>query len=140
MATAKTSIIRALKALKNLREYLTAKARKQLVSESTADGKGSELLTQYTDYDLQVSRNEIRTSAGRFETVAEYCLARDYRNTRRSRRYLYARGNQERMRAAVQAVIEFAAQNPELDLETLVAQNPDVFAGTDYQTLKQLFA
>ena len=140
MATAKTSIVRALKALKNLREYLTAKIKKPLVSETTADGKGAELLAQYTDYDLQVSRNEIRTSAGRFETLAEFCLARDYRNGRRSRRYLYMRGHQERLRAALGTVIEFAAQNPDMDLEKLVAQNPDILLTMDYQTLKRTFA
>lgn len=139
MSTAKTSIVFALKALKNLHEYLTAKIKKPMMSETTSDGKGGELLKQYTDYDLQVSRNEIRTSAGRFEAVHEFCLARDYRNTRRSRRYLYMRGHQERMRAALSTVMEFAAQNPDMDLEKLVKQNPDILLTVDYQTLKRIF-
>jgi len=140
MAAAKTTITRALKALKDLQLYLTAKVRKPLTSEATSDGKGGELLAQYTDYDLQVSRGEIRTSAGRFETLAEFCLARDFRNTRRSRRYIYVRGHQERLRAALAIVIEFAAQNPDMDLEKLVAQNPDTLLAVDYKTLKQVFS
>ena len=139
MGLAKTTIGRALKALKSLQQYLGSKASKPLVSESTADGKGGELQTQYTAYDLATADGSLRTSAGRFEQVAQFCLARDFRNMQRSRRYLYMRAYQERLRAGLAGVMEFAVQNPDLDLEKIVAQNPDLLAGSDLTTLKSQF-
>jgi len=125
-----------MKVLKNLQQYLASKIAKPAVAESTSTGEGEELQTQYVSYDLAAADGSSHTSAGRFEQVAQFCLARDYRNTRRSRRYIYSRAHQERLRAALSALMEFAVQNPGLDLETIVKQNPDLIAGLDLKGLQ----
>lgn len=140
MGLAKTTIGRALRSLKNLQQYLASKVRKPIVSETSVDGKGAELQTQYTAYDLAAADGTLRTSAGRFEQVAQYCLARDFRNMQRSRRYIYARAHQERVRASLSALMEFAVQNPDLDLEKIMAMNPDQISASDLKTLRDNFA
>lgn len=140
MSIAKTSIARALKVLLNLQTYLSSKIAKPQTSEQTSDGKGKELQTQYTAYDMAAADGSSNTSSGRFELVAQFCLARDYRNIRRTRRYIYARAYQERLRAGLNGVMEFAVQNAGLQLEQIVKQPPDTLAPMDLKTLQSTYA
>lgn len=134
---AKTTIVRALKNLRDLRLYLGSKLARVQISEQTSDGTGGDVLADYQVYDQKVADRTLQTTGGRAEQTAEFCLARDFRNLRRSRRYIWARAYQGKLRAAVSEVIEFAGHNSDLDLERIAAANPDTLLVKDLQALRE---
>ena len=134
---AKTTIVRALKTLRDLRAYLGSKLARVQISEQTANGTGDDVLADYRAYDQKVANKTLQTTAGRAEQVAEFCLARDYRNGRRTRRFIYARAYQARLRTAINEVVEFAGHNSDLNLEKIASVNPDILLAKDLQALQE---
>lgn len=136
---AKTTIVRALKTLRDVRSYLGSKLARVQISEQTLDGTGGDVLADYQSYDHKVANKTLQTTAGRAEQTAEFCLARDFRNSRRSRRYIWARAYQAKMRNAISEVVEFAGHNSDLNLEKIASINPDTLLAKDLQALQEEF-
>ncbi len=136
---AKTTIVRALKSLRDIRLYLGSKLPRTQLAEQTVDGTASDVLTDYHTYDQKVANGTLQTTAGRAEQAAEFCLQRDLRNQRHSRRYIYARAYQGKMRGAIAEVVEFAGHNSDLNLEAIASANPDTLLAADLQTLQDRY-
>lgn len=112
---ANITVARAFQALAAVHGYVDSTAYKQIYQELVGSFTGASLDALVTEFDADAAK--VRSTDVELEHVDLFCLKRDFRYAQRSRRYLYERAQQEKLRHAYELWLLFARENSYYDLE-----------------------
>ena len=119
----KITAIRALVGLQRAKDYLLGKIVKVPSAELAGSPNAISQTKLAQDYDISAAKS--RRSPEELEHADMFCAARELRYAHQSRRDIYRRASQERLRADYELWMMFVRENSRYDCARLPSKDPN---------------
>ena len=131
---AKLTAIRALREIRRVTDYLAGKLHAPWTIEDAGSPDCADQATETQRLDIEAAKS--RRSPEELEHIEMFCLNRDLRYASQSRRDIYRRAHQEKVRQAYELWVAFARENSRYGCEKLSEQDPNKLLDLDLATFQ----